>query len=244
MMFAPDLAGMTSLAYARRVGINGGAAVQAGEGAVKAVSEPIFAPQTQGAITIAGYTTISEQALSASGGLQRAVDSHLQRSVRLAVDAVLIAGTVEASWPFGGYMALAAPFAAGAGYLSIVDAIISGATRMRLEGFSPSIAVLPEAMFLQSQLAKAEGSGVYMQASVLLKDAGLRLALSESITAGKAMLIDEAFIGFLSSGATQVSLGMVNDSFIRNQVVIRAEVQILPFVSDYQGAMLVSPSVT
>jgi len=238
-----DLAGMTTLHYARRTGVVGAAAAQDAEGAAKANSEPVFTPQTQAVITVAGLATLSEQALNAAGGLARAVDSHLRKSVADACDAILIAGCTASQWPWLGYLSLAEAFTAGVGLKSIVDAVIAASTRMRLRGFNPSVVVLAEAGFLETQLGKGT-DGHYLNAASMLADAGLTLALSASIPAGKALLLDRQFVGYLSSGVTRISLGTVNDQFAKNMVTMKGEVEIAPYVSDYQGLMLATPSAT
>jgi len=238
-----DLAGMTTLHYARRTGTTGAAAAQDAEGAAKATAEPVFSAVTQNVITVAGLATLSEQALNAAGGLERAIESHLRKAVADACDAILIAGTTATQWPFAGFQALASTLTAGVGYKSIVDAVIVAATRMRLQGFNPTVAVLAEAGFLATQLDKGT-DGHYLAASSMLRDAGLALAISGSITAGKALLLDRQFAGYLSSGSTRVTLGTINDQFSKNMVTAKAEIEIAPYLSDYQGAMLVTPSAT
>ena len=86
--------------------------------------------------------------------------------------------------------------------------------------------------------------GHYLSAAGLLRDAGLSLALSSSITAGKALLLDPAFVGFLSSGTTRIQIGTTGDQFVRNQRTMRAETELIPFLADFEAAMLVTPSVT
>lgn len=237
------LNGLTVLHYARRTGTTGGAAAQDAELATKATAEPVFAPQSQNTITVAGLATLSEQSLNAAGGLERAVNSHLAKSVRDACDAILIAGTTATGWPFAGFQALAAAFVSAVGYKSVIDAVLSAATRMRLQGFAPSIAVLSEADFLGVQLGKGT-DGHYLSAASLLRDAGLTLALSASVTPGTSLLIDPQFVGFLSSGSTRITLGYVNDGFAKNQITMRAETEIAPFFADYQAALSVTPSAT
>jgi HK97 family phage major capsid protein len=238
-----DLAGMSTLHYARRTSVSGAAAAQDAEGAAKATAEPVFTAVTQNTITVAGLATLSEQALNAAGGLERAVNSHLRKAVADACDAILIAGTTATQWPFAGFQALASTLTAGVGYKSIVDAVIVAATRMRLQGFNPTIAVLAEAGFLATQLDKGT-DGHYLAASDMLGAAGLRLAISSGITAGKALLIDPQFVGYLSDGNTRVTLGTINDQFSKNLVTAKCETALAPFASDYQGLLLITPSAT
>lgn len=103
--------------------------------------------------------------------------------------------------------------------------------------------MLPEAGFLATQLGKGT-DGHYLAAASFLKDAGLTLAIGGSITAGKALLIDRQFCGYLASGSTRISLGYVNDQFSRNMLSVKGEIEIAPYFADYAAAMLVTPSAT
>jgi hypothetical protein len=181
--------------------------------------------------------------------LQRAIDSFLAKSIRDAADAVLVSGTAASQWPFSGFLNLAAAFSptAGLGYTSLVDDALAGAVRMRLQGFDPRIVVLSEAAYLDTQLKK-DSTGRYLSDNYL-KDLGLALggmqvALSAGVTAGEALLLDPMFCGYLSSGATRISLGFVNDQVTKNMVTIKGEVEILPTFTDFQGAALVTPPAT
>lgn len=245
MLTHGPLDGLTVLHYARRTGVTGGAAAQDDEAAAKAAAEPVFTAITQNTITVAGYATVSEQALNAAGGLARAVDSHLKKSVRDAIDAILVAGTAAAGWPFAGFAALAATFTGPATYLALVDAILAGALRMRLQGFNPSICVLPEAGFLGIQLAK-DTTGRHLTdtylADLSLAIGGMRVALAAGVPAGKAVLIDPAYCGLLAAGSTKVTIGYTGTQFTENMCTVRGETQILPYFTDYQGAMEVTPA--
>jgi HK97 family phage major capsid protein len=239
------LEGLSVLHYPRRTGTTGAAAVQAGEGEAKAETQPVFAAISQAAITIAGFAVVSEQALSTAGGLRRAVDSHLNKSVRDTSSAVLMGGTIAAQWPFAGYVALAGAFVGPAGFPALADGIMAGALRMRLQGFAPSIVVLSEAAFLGVQLAK-DDNGRYLTdlylADLSMALGGMKVGLSADVPDGSAMLIDPAFVGYLASGTTRISVGTVNDQFTRNLVTVKAEIEILPFMSDYQALMMVTPA--
>jgi HK97 family phage major capsid protein len=246
LLAAGDLDGMATLRYARRTGVSGGAGVQDAEGSAKPAAEPVFTAVSQAAITVAGYATVSEQALNTAATLRRAIDSHLTKSIRDASDLILIDGTAASQWPFAGFADLAATFTAATGYTSIVDAVLSGALRMRLQGFSPSVVVLNEAGYLGTQLAK-DSTGRYLAdnyaADLSLALGGMRVALSAGVPSGKALLLDPAFAGFLSSGSVRIQIGVINDQFVKNMVTIRGEIEILPYFTDYQGAMLVTPYV-
>ncbi|MEP7301440.1 MAG: phage major capsid protein [Caldimonas sp.] len=243
-MLAPgDLAGQTSFHYPRLTSVVGGAAAQDAEGAAKAEASPVFTPITQAAITVAGWATCSEQSLNAAGGLQRAIDSFLTKSIRDAADAILVAGTAASQWPFAGFLALAATLTptAGKGWTSIYDAAVAGATRMRTQGFAPSIVVLNEADYLTAQLAKGS-DGHYLATE--FATAGLQVALSSGVTAGKALLLDRGFCSVLMSGAVRITVAYVNDGLIKNLLTVRGDLEILPIFSHYQGALLVTPPAT
>lgn len=104
--------GISTLEYSRYTGVQGAAAVQAGEGTAKAAIRPDFTSIQQGAITIAGYTKLSKQSLNDSAELKMAVDVTLQRSIALAVDDMLMDGSSTPA--FGGFNTL------GTSYTSLV----------------------------------------------------------------------------------------------------------------------------
>jgi hypothetical protein len=84
--------GTSALEYSRFTGTEGGAAQQATEGAAKAYVRPGHALVTQSALTVAGLTQMSKQALNDSALLARAIDVTLMRSVDTALDALLVSG--------------------------------------------------------------------------------------------------------------------------------------------------------
>ena len=126
------------------------------------------------------------------------------------------------------------------------DAILVGATRMRLQGFNPRIVVLSETAYNFLALYKA-GDGSYLAPnyqSLPLAFGGMRIALSAGVAAGKALLIDPSYCGFLGSGTVRVSIGYTGDQFKKNLVTLRGETTIIPFFGDYQGALLVTPAAS
>jgi len=76
----------------RFTGTQGAAAVQATEGADKAAVRPDHSLIVQSAVTIAGYSKMSREALSDSEELRRAVDVTQGRSVGVALDEMLVNG--------------------------------------------------------------------------------------------------------------------------------------------------------
>jgi hypothetical protein len=241
MLKPEDIAGLATLHYARRTGVTGAAGVQAGEGAAKPTSEPVFTAVAQNAITISGVATLTEQALRTTGGLKRAVDAHLTKSVRDAADLVLLEGTDEAAWPFDGLIALAEPFTA-VDAESLVDAVLAGRLFMATSGFNPAVAVMNSSDYLGAVTAKGE-DGHYLagglSGTLALQLVGLRVALSNAIPSGQALLLDTAFVGMLRSPAVRISVGHINDDFSRNLVRVRGEIDMIPYLNDFEAALLV-----
>lgn len=125
----------------------------------------------------------------------------------------------------------------------MVDAVIAGATRMKVQGFAPDIVVFREVECLSTQLGKGT-DGHYLASATLLRDAGLRIALSASVTAGKALLIDPQYVGYLGSGSTRVAIGYINDGVAKNMATVRGETDVLPYLTDCQAALPIIPSPT
>jgi HK97 family phage major capsid protein len=240
------LEGLATLHYPRRTGVIGGADVQATEGAAKDNAAPVFVSIAQNAATVAGWCVVSEQALNTEGTLSRAVNGHLSKAIRIAIDNVLVTGTTATAWPFAGFVTLATAFAGPAGFTSLVDGILAAKARMNSQGFNPTIVVLNEAGWLGTQLAK-DTTGRYLTdaylAALTAALGGMKVALSEGVPAGKGMLIDEGFNGYLWSGAVRISMGLQDDQFIRNLVTVRAEVEVLPYATDYESLLLATPAV-
>ena len=208
--------------------------------------EPVFTAISQNAITVAGYATLSIQSLRTAGGLQRAVDSHLSKSVRDKADAVLIDGTTVTAWPFSGFEALASVYHPGGTVDSLADAIVAGKLRMQLQGFSPSIVVMAEADLLTIVTQRGSDghyiAGPQVSASLITALSGLRVAMSGSMNAGQAMLVDTAFVGALTSDSVNVTIGFIDDDFTKNLIRVRGEMDLIPYLSDFQAALVVAPN--
>ena len=156
-------------------------------------------------------------------------------------DAILIAGTAASGWPFAGYAALAATVSSAATFTALVDAILSGITRMRLQGFSPSIVVLPEAGFLGVMLAKSDFWRVPFSYGAV---AGARRHAPCPVGYGacRESTVDRPRV-LRAAGIRHygVTFGYVADQFTKNLCTIRGETEMIPYFTDYQGAMLVTP---
>jgi hypothetical protein len=150
-------------------------------------------------------------------------------------------------WPFEGVVALANPCQALIGGSSIADAILAGATRMRLQGLAPSIVLLSEGDYLGAQLAKSK-TGEYLSGrcgeAMALSIAGMRFAVSAGLPVGKALLIDESFVGYLASATTRLTVGTTGSQLIQNAVTASAETVLIPFVADFEALVIATPSTT
>lgn len=158
--------GVSSLVYSRYTGIEGAASAQAGEGAAKSAVRPTFSEITQQAITIAGYTKISRQALSDSSELQRAIDVTLSRSISSSLDSLLNSGNVTPA--FSGLLALATSYTSLV-YTSLADAASEAVATMQEAGFLPSIVAFSPSDWLAVQTALNPVSGDYLAGPYLLR---------------------------------------------------------------------------
>ena len=121
----------SAVEYSRYTGIEGAAALQAALDDAKAAVRPTFSLISQPALTIAGYSKISKQALSDQSELSRAIDVTLRRSIGKALDTVLCSGT----WGGGAGMLAHATAYTSLVYTSLADAASEGVATMQEAGF-------------------------------------------------------------------------------------------------------------
>lgn len=241
----PTMPGLQSLTYPRRttnVPEGAGVTVQAGEGAAKTESTPIYTSITQGQATVAAYANVSEQALRSAGELEAAIDLHLRREVMMAVDTLLMDGTTVTSAAFAGLPALAGTAASLPGAL-LEQMISSIALGMRTSGYAPNVVVVNSVEWAGAAVRRA-GDGHWMNGSPFslppLSTSGMRVALSPLVDPGKALLIDTRYVGCMVSDVMRVELGHVNDQFIKNMVTVRAEIGVIPVVRDTHAMVYAS----
>ena len=232
----------TSFSYPRYSSVEGAAAVQAAEGDAKAQVHPVFTLVEQPAITIAGFTKMSRQALSDEQELSRVVDGVLRRSLGIKLDSILVDGNVAPA--FTGYEPLAGATTSLV-YTSLVDAVSEEVAAMQIAGYSPSVVLLNPADWLASMTAKASGSGEYLSGSYLgslpSEMRGLRVGLSPSVTAGKALLVDTSFNEYLLVDQMQVVMGLDGNDFTKNMVTLLAEMRVVPLHRAVGSLRLVTP---
>lgn len=235
-------ASTTQAVYTRYTGIEGAAGVQAGEGTAKAAITPTFSKITQDAITVAGYCKVSEQVLNDRNEMRAAIDGVLLRQLNIALDTVLVDGAADPA--FGGFEALATAYTSLV-YTPMPDAVSEGVSTMQEAGFVPSIVAMSPADWLAIVTAKAAGSGEYLSGSYLgaLPEnmRGLRVAITSKVAAGKSLLIDPAFCQWFITQAMNFQVDRINDDFVKNLVVIRGEMRVIPVFRATGSARLITP---
>ena len=232
--------GTSAIEYSRYTGQQGAAAVQAAEGAAKAAVRPDHSLITQSAVTIAGFSKMSRQAMNDSSELRRAVDTTLTRSVNTALDVMLTTGGTGFA---GGFATLATAYTSLV-YTALVDAISEGVATMQVAGFAPNVVALSPADWLAITVMKATGgeylSGAYLGA-MPSEMRGLRVVLSPSVATGKALLIDSTHAELKIVDNFTVEVGYVGDDFTNNLATILGEMRVIPVFRTVGAMRLITP---
>lgn len=230
----------TALEYSRYTGQQGAAAVQGAEGDAKAAVRPDHTLITQNALTIAGYAKMSRQALSDSNELRRAVETTLSRSVATAMDAALVTGATGFT---GGYETLATAYTSLV-YTTLADAVAEGSSTLQAAGFNPDVVALHPSDWLSMGVAKGS-DGHYLSGNYLAVLApvlhGLRVVLSPSIDAGKALVMDSTHSELLVVDNFTVEIGYTGDDFTKNLAVVLGEMRVLPVFRTAGSMRLITP---
>lgn len=234
--------GITSLEYQRFTGVEGAAGVQAGEGAEKPAVRPTHTPVTQSALTVAGWTVLSKQAMNDSQELMQAVDVVLSREIAKAMDAVINGGNVNPAW--AGLLALATDHTSAV-YGDLWDAASEAASTMMVAGFMPDVIAISPADWLAIMTAKNPTTADYYSGSYLapLPETlrGLKIAISPSVTAGKCLVLDSGQIDARVVDQYEVSVGFTGNQFTENLATVLAETRIIPVFRSVGSARLVTP---
>jgi hypothetical protein len=231
----------SAVEYSRYTGQQGAAAQQAAEGDAKAAVRPDHSLITQTAITIAGYAKMSRQAMADSSELKRSVDVTLSRSVATAVDVALVNGATGFA---GGYETLATAYTSLI-YTSLVDAISEGVATMQIAGFIPDVVSLNPADWLAIVVAKGTANDHYLSGNYLgslpSEMRGLRVVLSPSVDAGKALLLDSTHSELLTVDGFSIEVAYSGDDFTKNLVTVLGEVRVIPTFRTVGSARLITP---
>ncbi len=230
---------VTAFEYSRYTGVQGAAAVQLIEGDAKAAVRPDHGIITQTAITVAGFSKISKQAMNDMAELKAAIDITLMRSVNTVMDATLCAGTTAFT---GGFLGLATAFTS-ATYQRLVDATSEGVAFMQTAGFTPDVVVMSPNDWLGIQVAQST-TGEYLSGSYLSLPGenlrGLRVVLSPGMTAGKSLIIDSQFLELLIVDGFTVEAGFVDADFTKNLVTLLGETRVIPTFRSVGAARLIT----
>lgn len=233
--------GTSAIEYSRFTGTQGAAAVQAGEGAAKAAVRPDHTLITQSGLTVAGYSKMSRQAMNDSQELRRAVDTTLNRSVNTALDVALTTGGTGF---VGGFAALATA-STSLIYTALVDTISEGVSVMQTEGFAPDVVAVSPADWLAIVVAKGVANDHYLSGNYLsampAEMRGLRVVLSPSVAAGKALLIDSTHCELQVVDGFTVEVGYVGDDFTNNLATILGELRAIPIFRSVGAMRLLTP---
>ena len=231
----------SAVEYSRYTGIEGAAALQAAEGDAKAAVRPTFGLITQSALTVAGYSKVSKQALTDSNELARAVDVTLRRSIGTALDTLLMSG----SWGgANGFLAHATAYTSLV-YTNLADAASEAVATMQEAGFMPDTVVLKPADWLAITTATASGSGEYLSGAYLspLPELlrGMKVVLSPGVTAGKVMVADSSQLELLVVDDMTVEVGTSGDDFTKNVRTILGEMRVIPTFRAVGAVRLITP---
>lgn len=234
--------GTSAVEYSRYTANQGAAAQQTTEGSAKAAVRPDHTLIVQSALTLAGYAKMSRQALSDSAELKRAVDITLSRSVQTALDAALVNGATGFT---GGFETLATAYTSLA-YPMMADAISEGVSTMQVAGFNPDVVALNPATWL-GVLVRLGQDGHYLGGDYLgampMELRGLRVVISPSVDAGKALLMDTSHSELLVADGFSIEVAYDGNDFTNNLVTVLGEVRVIPTYRTVGSAMLISPQV-
>lgn len=233
--------GTTAVEYSRYTGLQGAADVQAAEGDTKAALRPDHSLITQQAITIAGFTKVSEQSLADMRDVAQIIGTVIQRSIEIKLDQVLVLGNTTPAFP--GYAALATA-STSLIYTAMVDAISEGVAAMQTVGFLPDTVSLNPADWLALNVAKAT-DGQYLSGSYLSplpqELRGLKIVISQSIPAGKALLLDSEHSELGTVDAFSIEMARDGNDFTKNLITMRGEIRVVPVFRSVGSARLITP---
>lgn len=234
--------GASAVEYFRLTTVEGAAGVQAGEGAVKPAVRPGHTAIVQPALTVAGWTSMSRQALSDSNELRNAVDVTLKREIGKALDTLLMDGNVTPA--FDGLLTLATAVTS-ATYTKLWDAASEAQANMAVAGYLADTVVLSPTDWLGAQVAVNATTGDYFSGSYLgpLPESlrGMKVIISPEMTAGKILVLDSQQIELRVVDEMSVEVNYVNDDFIKNKATILAELRVIPVYRSVGAARLVTP---
>lgn len=236
-----SIPGTSAVEYSRYTGMEGAVGQQATEGSAKAAVRPTHTLITQSAITIAGYSKMSRQALNDAAELRKAVEVTLRRSASIALDTALVDGATGFA---GGYGGLATAYTSLV-YTALVDAVSEGVSDMQTAGFSPDVVALNPADWLAITVAKGTANDHYLSGSYLgampTEMRGLRVVLSPSVDVGTALLMDSTHSELLNVDGFTIEIAYSGDDFTNNLSTVLGEMRFIPVFRTVGSARLITP---
>jgi len=233
---------ISSLTYSRYTGVEGNAGVQAGEGTARSATRPVFTEITHPALTIAGYTVISRQALKDSAELKTAIDVHLRNQIGWALDAALMDGNVTPT--FSGLLTLAT--AVPSAFEELADAASEGVSILQESGFNPDLVVFNPQDWLQTQTRRGTVDGTYLAGPYLAPMPtslrGYRVILSGQVPAGKTLVLDSSQCELLICEEVTFEIGHTGEQFTNNLATIVGELRVIPTFRSAGAARLMTPA--
>lgn len=178
---------------------------------------------------IATYVVISEQQLEDVDRMQATVDNRLTVMLQLAEESQLLNGTGSTPQLQGFYNKSGVQTQSGSG-IDAVDAIYKGFTKVRHTGFAePSAVVLHPNDWEPIRLMRTDGgAGVYIFGSPAEAGPetiwGKKLVVTTAATENTGLTGDfELFSELYRKRGIRVEVGRINDDFVKNRLVVRAE---------------------
>lgn len=233
--------GNSALEYSRYIGMEGAAAVQANEGDAKAAVRPNWELINESALTVAGYTVLSRQALADSTELRNGVNVTLARSIANKLDDVLWNGVVGG---FEGFGALATLHQSSI-FAMLPDAISEAVAVMQVAGYAPDCVALHPSTWVEILTARGVSNDQYFSGNYLgvqeMNLRGLRVVISSSVPAGRALLLDSTQSEIVLVQNPMLEIGYSGDQFTRNLCTALLETRVIPVFKATGSAMYVVP---
>jgi len=144
----------------------------------------------------------------------------------------------------GGYVGLATAYTSLV-YTGLVDAISEGVSTMQTAGFSPDVVAVSPADWLAVVVLKGTANDHYLSGSYLgalpTEMRGLRVVLSPTVAAGKALLIDSNHAELRIVDGFNVEVAYDADDFTKNLVTVLGEMRVLPVFRTTGSMRMITP---
>lgn len=218
------------------------AAVQEGEGALKAETEILTELVTAKVATIAHHTTASRQLIEDVAGLSEALRGLLGTDVLDEAERLLIDGNGTTE-EIAGLRTLATPVATTSA--TPVDTISEAIAIMLTEGYRATLVIAHPLDWHAWRVERATDSGVYVNGNWSEPAApvvwGLPVVASASMPQGEALVIDANRVRILDRAAATVMVSTEHsDNFTKNMVTLLAEIRLGLAVYDTGAVGLVA----